>query len=362
MRLRRRARIDTIQNEIRAQGRSWARWIYLGLLALFGIWAFNLLVGDLIYFRAEGLVLRDRIVLATQYPAAINQLEVQEGSEVMRGQLVARVRSLSVEESLAKLYSSLVDGLNRTTQLKVRQRVIEATAPLSDQRYNEARAARIATEALRDQQLLTVGRRAEIVKTEIESAQARTEAEVERATISENLPELDNAVQATKQALGRLQDTYADGVMQSPADGVVGYLRVAKGSVVAPSDALMEIFTGQPYVLAYVREGALYDLQVDDPISIWMGFKRYFGRIERIYSVAGQLPKEFQNTFEPVDRARIVRIAFEPVGDYPPLFSKAKLSAAGWPPAWVKRLTQSLHEAVLSALAPTESKATGSER
>jgi multidrug resistance efflux pump len=339
MQLRRRPRFDTLQNEIRERrGRSWGRWIYLGLLAAFAVWVFNLFFGDLVYFQAEGLVMRDRVVLATQYPAKVDELDVQEGSEIKQNQLLARVRSQSVEESLAKLYAGLVDGLDRMTQLKVRDRVIEATAPMTEQRWREAHDARRASDQMRNQQLLTIGRRAELVKDEIESAQGRIQAEAEAAAISENLPQLESALEADKTAVARLRETYADGLVQAPVTGVVGYLHVSKGSVVQPGEPLMEIFTGQPYVLAYVPEGALYDLQQGDKVNIGVGLSTYEGHVARLYAVAGQLPKEFQNTFQPVARARIVRIEFDSDGHYPALFTKTKLSAAGWPPAWMTRL------------------------
>jgi len=351
MRLRKRPRFDTVQNELRARGRSWGRWIYIGLLLLFGVWVFDMFLGPLVYFRAEGLVLRDRVVLATQYPAVVDELNVQEGWDTSKDQLVAKVRSQSVEESLACLYNGLTEGLSRTSQLKVRGRVIEATSQMADQRAKEAHEARLATDKLRNEQLLTVGRRAELVKSEIESAQAQTEAQVERTAIAESLPELTSAVDQAKQAVARLRTTYADGIVKSPVDGVVGYLRVAKGSVVQPGEPLMELFTGQPYVLAYVPEGALYDLQQGDPVTIRVGFSRYTGRVARLFPVAGQLPKEFQNTFQPVARARIVRIEFEPSEHYPALFTKTQLSAAGLVPAWMKRMVAPLVQLAQDATA-----------
>jgi multidrug resistance efflux pump len=351
MRLRRRPRFDTLQNEIRKRGRSWGRWVYLGLLCGFALWAFDLFLGNLVYFRAEGLVMRDRVVLATQFPAAVKELTVQEGSEVKANEFVAQVRSQSVEESFAKLSAETMDGLTRSAQLKIRDKVNEAIAGMADRRHKEAQAARVATESLRDQQLVTIGRRAELVKSELESAQSQSEIEAERRALQETLPDLESAVSSSKQAIERLRETYADGVVESPADGVVGYLHVSKGSVVRPGDPLMEIFTGPPYVLAYVPEGGLYELQPGDGIKIRIGFNTYSGQVSRLYPIAGQLPKEFQNTFQPVTRARIVRIEFDPTNQYPSLFTKTSLSAAGWPPAWFARMIRSATGSVTSAVA-----------
>src|SRR5690606_32333163 len=126
----------------------------------------------------------------------------------------------------------------------------------------------------------------------------------------------------------------------------VGYLHVAQGSVVQPGEPLMELFTGDSYILAYVPEGALYSLQPGDPIKIKVGLNTYFGKVGRLYPVAGQLPEEFQNTFQPVSRAQIVRVEFDPGQGRPALFAKTKLSAVGWPPAWLKRLLTATYERV----------------
>jgi hypothetical protein len=91
-----------------------------------------------------------------------------------------------------------------------------------------------------------------------------------------------------------------------------------------------------------VPEGALYDVQKGDRIRIGIGFGNYYGYVGHTYDMAGQLPKEFQQTFQPVRRERLIRVEFDPdQRDLPPLFAKTKLSATGWPPDWLRRLISS---------------------
>lgn len=338
MRLRRRPRYDTLQNEIRRRGRSWGRWIYLGLLCGLLLWIADLFIGNLLYFQAEGLVMRDRVVLATQYPAEVKKLNIEEGSRVTKGQFLAQVRSQKVEETFAQLYSDMAQAIGRATDLEVRDKVYKAIYPMAQHRYEEAHAARVATDSLPGQNLISNMRRAELLKGEIDSAQERTRIEAEQSTIEKNVPDLKAAVAASKDAVKRLREIYADGVLKAPDDAVVGYLHVAEGSVVRPGDPLMELFTNKPYILAYVPEGALYELEPGDPVKISVGFNTYYGRVARLYPLASRLPKEFQNTFQPAARAQVVRIEFDTNQNFPALFSKTKLSAAGWPPAWVKRI------------------------
>jgi multidrug resistance efflux pump len=337
MRLRRRPRFDTLQNEVRRRGRSWGRWIYLGLLCGLVLWIVDMFVGNLLYFRADGLVMRDRVVLATQYPAEITKLNVEIGTQITKGELLAQVRSQKVEETFAQLYSEMAQSISRATDLEVRNQVYEATYPMAQHRYSEAHAARVSTDKLSNQNITNM-RRAELLKNEIDSAQEQTRIEAEQTTIEKNLPDLKAAVSASKDAVARLKGIYADGVLRAPNDGVVGALNVAEGSVVRPGDPLMELFTNKPYVLAYVPEGALYELLPGDPIKIRVGFSTYYGQVGRLYPVASLLPKEFQNTFQPASRAQVVRIEFGPDQKYPALFSKTQLSAADWPPRWLKRL------------------------
>ncbi|WEX09057.1 HlyD family efflux transporter periplasmic adaptor subunit [Chelativorans sp. AA-79] len=343
MRLRRRPRYDTLQNEVRRRGRSWGRWIYLGLLCGLVLWIADMFVGDLLYFRAEGLVMRNRVVLATQYPAEVKSLNVEEGFSISKGDVLVQVRSQKIEETLAQLYSDMVDGIGRATDLEVRNQVYEAIYPMTQRLYSEAREARLSSDTLRGEGLISNVRRADLLQSEMESALEQTRIEVEQKTIEKNMPELRAAVSASREAIMRLREVYADGILKAPSDGVVGYLHVAQGSVIQPGEPLMELFTGDPFVLAYVPQGALYTLHPGDPIKISVGLNTYYSRVSRIYPVAGQLPQEFQNTFQPVSRAQIVRLEFDPGQDFPALFAKTKLSAVGWPPAWLKRLFASAY-------------------
>jgi len=339
MRLRRRPRFDNLQNEVRKRGRSWGRWVYLALVLALVCWVFDSFFGNYIYLRAEGLVLRERVVLATQYPAAIVELRVREGWNVTKGELLARLRSQSVEESLAKLHAQLAGVITRATELSIRNKVNEALNPLAQHRYEIARNARINSEGLLAQKLLAANRHSELVKDEVLSAESQAQLSAERDVIVREAADVRAAIDSSRNAIGRLNELYGNGMINSPVSGIVGYLEVSEGSVVREAEPVMEIFTGPPFVLAYVPEGALYDVQEGDHISIAVGLATYYGYVSQTYDLAGQLPKEFQQTFQPRTRARLIRVEFDPdQRNPPPLFAKTKLSAAGWPPDWLRRI------------------------
>jgi multidrug resistance efflux pump len=289
--------------------------------------------GNYIYLRAEGLVLRERVVLATQYPAAVVELRVREGWNVTKGERLAQLRSQNVEESLAKLHAQLASVITHATELSIRNTVNNALYPLAQRRYEIARIARINSEGLVSQGLLAANRRSELVKDEVAGAESQAQLAAERDVIAREAADVKAAVESSRSAIGRLTELYGGGVVNSPVDGIIGSLDVSEGSVVREAEPIMEIFSGPPFVLAYVPEGALYDVRVGDLISISVGFATYKGDVSQIYDLAGQLPKEFQQTFQPVNRARLIRVEFDrDQRNLPPLFAKTRLSAAGWPP------------------------------
>lgn len=338
MRLKKRPRVDALANEVRARKGSLGRWLYLGAIAAFVIWLGDLFAGDLVYFKADGLVLRDRVVIATQYPASIDIVDVEEGDELATGQPLLTVRSQSVEETLAELSSELAVLLTRAADMRVRAEVIEAIGPVVSKNLSSAQAARASAENSRTRGLFTVAQRAELFEQELSNVRADAEIRAERTAIAADLPTIEAAVERAETALSRLTENYAGGALRAPTDGVVGYLHVAPGSVVRAGEPIMEIFHGEPFVLAFVPEGALYTLEPNDGVTVRLGFDSHAGVIERLYPVTAELPPEFADRFNQQRRAPLAKIRLEPSATPPTLFARTRVTGKGWPPAWLKRL------------------------
>lgn len=339
MRLKKRPRLDALDNEIRARKGSLGRWLYLGAITVFVLWLGDLFAGDLLYFKADGLVVRDRVVVATQFPASVEAVEVAEGDQLTGGDSIIRLRSQSVEENLAELSSDLAQLMTRSADMRVRASVIEAIEPVVDKNLTAARSNRANAEAPRTQAMFTARDRARLFEQELTSVQTKAQIAAERRAIASDLPTIEAAVKRADEALQRLAETYADGTLTAPTDGVVGYLHVSPGSVVKAGEALLEVFHGEPYVLAAIPEGALYSLQAGDRVTVRLGFDRYAGRVARIYPVTAELPPEFEDRFNQSKRAPMARIEFDPEQDaYPTLFARTEISGRGWPPDWLKRL------------------------
>ena len=94
-----------------------------------------------------------------------------------------------------------------------------------------------------------------------------------------------------------------------------------------------------------------------DRICIGVALASYYGYVSQTYNMAGRLPKEFQQAFQPVTGHVSSGWELEPdQRDLPPLFAKTQLSAAGRPSDWLRR-------PVLSHLPfPTMAPEAGAER
>ena len=246
MRLTRRPRIDTLQNEMRRRRNSWDRWIYFGLVGAFLIWIGDLFVGDLFYLSAEGLVLSDRVVLATQFPAQIDELRVVEDGKVKAGEVVARLRSKEAEETLAKLSADIATAAARATQFGIRRKVIEAVRSTAQRAVETANLTRAEAEQLISKNLISNKRIWEMIDDELKSRLMLSQMEAEDRGIEQDQPQLQASIEEASLAREQLKRNYNDGRIESPVDGIVGHLPVSKGSVARLGEPLMEIFTGDP--------------------------------------------------------------------------------------------------------------------
>jgi multidrug resistance efflux pump len=349
MKLSKRNRIDTLTNEVRRRGNKWDRLIYFGLVGLFLGWVVDLMAGDYFYLHADGLVLRDRLVLATQFTSQVGDLSVIEGGPVKRGQVVARLKSEEVEQTLARLSAEITNAMTRRSTLSVRQDVIAATRDSAEQTYQAAHATNIQTRQLINARLISNKRVSELMESEFRTSQTLAELQAEEVGIERDLPQLEGAIVEATAARERLKESYNDGKIIAPADGIVGSLPVRPGSVARTGEPLMELYTGETYVLSYVPEGALYDLSIGTPVNITVGFQTYSGHVKQILPVSSQLPQHFQDAIRPPARAQVMYVAFEPGQPLPTLFAKPKISGTGWFwPRWAGGTTFGFAKAALN--------------
>ncbi len=337
-RLRKRAPAEVLQRQTRHRRQAWARWIYLASIVAVGLWVVDLFFGSYVRFRSDGMVLATRTAVATEFPARIRQIYVRRGDRVAPGDILAALASQHVTESLARLTSEYAGHRTRLAELRIRRHVAQSVAGLASTRAKVASDTRKQLERLHRRGLLPLGKRTSALDSEFRSRQDLEMLAAERQAIGAEIADITAALREVEGAIKELRTLYDGGQLRSPVRGVVTQIGVARGSVVQPGQEIMDLHSDQLYVLAYIPTGTLYEMAPGDRVAIRYGLDELAGEIERLEPVAAALPREFQRAFKPVERAQLARISLDPGQDPPPLFSKVRVTAAGWPPAWLGRL------------------------
>jgi len=325
--LQSRARPDTLTNELRPRRKAASRWLYLGALGLLALWVGDLLFGGFIFLRSDGIVLAPSVTVSTEFVGTVRNLNVHEGDAVKQGQSVGAVSSHSVVEGIARNTLDAVNLRSKIFDLKTRGEIIDAVLYLAAERSKSASDAQKTIKSLADQKILALDFRTAAVDAQYRSRYDAASLEVERDATAAELSFLEPAVRQAEAAIADLRSLYANGKLVAPISGIVGRLHAVPGSVFQPGQPLMEIYSQARYVLAYLPTGTVYQVEIGDPVTIRWGLRALKGKVIRIEPIAASLPSEFQQAFKPVDRAQVIRVAFEAGADPPPLFTKVRLRA-----------------------------------
>lgn len=323
--LKARPRSDNAVSEERGSTVGAGRYVYLGLLGFLGIAAVNFLWGDLLILKADGLVLRDRSVIAASYLAEVESVGVREGEEVEEGEVLLRLKSMEILEKLADLSAKHADLAQRSAEFHTRANVAQNLTPLAARREAESRAVLAEFEELSGDGLVTAARREGALRAHYDAKEARVQFAAESETLADEIPAIELAQADAAAALEDLALHYGDGEIRAPKGGAIGATVPSAGSVYRPGDPMLTVYSGEAYSLVYLPTRYLLPVREGMRVAVSNGRQQTRGVIDEILPVSDALPAEFQNTFRPQDRSQLARIRFE--GDAPfPVGEKIRVS------------------------------------
>ncbi len=328
--IRKRARPDNLKNQVRAGGQSFARKLYLYcVIAVFATLAW-IFTGHWFFLDAEGQVSKERVVIAPDYAARVLAIHVKPGDKVVAGQHIATLQSREILDTIAELTTRRATVMSREAQITGRIETIRKLLPSAIERRKRAieTQKQLASLSVRG---LTTGPRVqdaqrEFYEAEKEESSLTTESKAlmaEFINVQTSRTELDALI-------AQVQSTYNGGKVLAGVDGIVGARVPHLGQIVKSGEALVDLYRGDMFVLAYMPVGRFYSIRPGDPIRVTDGQQSFMGRVDRIENVTDALPPEFQVSFRAQERQQIFRVAF----DSPPPFAiqaKVKLSGA-WSP------------------------------
>jgi multidrug resistance efflux pump len=312
-----RLRPDNIPNEQRVMRGKTGRTIYLVLLALFGLGLLNYLFGDFLLLDADGLVLRDEHVIATPYIARLEQVDITEGQSVDKGTPLLTLQSTELLERLADLSTKRAELVAKATDFKIRSENVTQLLPLAERRTKEAVNTMKQFDNLADARLVTSARYQEALRVNYEASKDKVSLLTQRKVLQEELTSLDKALADADDAIAKLQDVYANGVVSAPVNGSIGASVPSVGNVYRAGDPILSVYSGESYVLAYLPRRYLFPISVGMNVQISDGRDITDGVVTEILPVTDTLPKEFQNTFKPSDRSQLAKIKLDGPSPFP---------------------------------------------
>ena len=122
----------------------------------------------------------------------------------------------------------------------------------------------------------------------------------------------NSALEETNAAYAQLQRIYDDGVLRAQVTGYIGSSVAHEGEVLVPGkDRLAEIFTGKSFVLAFIPETYLFDVEKGESAVVKARGRTVDGTIEKILPVTDALPPEFQLPGKARNRGQVARVALQ---------------------------------------------------
>ena len=274
------------------------------------------------------IVARTRAALSADTPGRIVEMNVEEGSVVKKGQVVAR---LYADEYRAALQHAEADlALSNTTFERVKLEVGTAEREVAHSKTLEKaaeadveqaatnlalaetefqRAARLLEQQVGTAQARDQARRAldeaksrvAATQANLESARAATAQSEQRLVVAQaSVKEAEGRIALAKAAREQAQATLDKTEVRAPFDGVVVLKDAEVGEVVSPnsqggSNARGSVVTMVDFatleVQAEVPETTLGSVKLHGPARIWLDAwpeKSYPGRVDRIWPTANR--------------------------------------------------------------------------
>lgn len=328
-RLRQNRPVDTARNDARPTKGRLGRWVYLALIVAFFVWIGDLFVGSLIRLRADGLVVADYVSVAVPFSAQVVETAITPGASIAAGDVIARVASVELTQTIASLTARNADLLVRRLELERRTRVADAVLPVARHRAGEAERAMSKIEDYRGTGDIGLTLWMQTLRDRFETKERVAELQASLQSATGGMTAVSAAITDAATALHDLRGAYDGGVVRAPTDGTAGLRIATAGEVVREGEPLVVLYRPEAYVLAYLETGGLYTVRPGDEVELSSGFTQASGTVAEVLPVADQLPPEFQKTFQPRQRGQVIRITLA-APDALPLFTKVTVSSRGW--------------------------------
>lgn len=305
-----------MSKELQASQLAWKKLrkilLRTALLAGLGTVAVYALSGGSVLLRADGMVTSQRVEVAAPWQdSRIREVYVRPGDWVEAGQKVAVVESAAISRSLADLAAEKARLISQKAQLNARKVAVSTLLPLAEVNANQAQSFLAKLQNASAKGLMLSRALQEMSAASMQASERFLSLQAEQASFAAEAEAEDAALEQVSTAYDNLQRIYDDGVLRAPAAGYVGGKVALVGEVLsAGNDKVASIYAGTSFVLAYIPESYLFDVEEGQKVAIKAHGETIAGYVEKVLPVAESLPPEFQIPTKARGRGQLVRVAF----------------------------------------------------
>lgn len=304
-----------MSNQLQASEIKWKRLRKLVMTTMLvgsvGGIAIYALGGGSVMLDADGLVTRRSVTVASPWPdARVREVSVRPGDWVEAGQRIAVVDSAAMSRSLADLSAEQARMTGRIAQLDARREVVKALLPMASRAAEETDNFMSTLQKANEHGMVVSRSLQQMSTAQVQAMDKLLTLRAEQVSLETEIKSNQQALQQVAGAYNDLQRTYGSGVLTAPASGYIGS-RVAMVGEVLNSGTMpvANIYTGPSYVLAYIPENYLFDIDEGQKVSVKGRGEIVSGRIEKVLPVTEALPPEFQLPNRVRGRGQLVRVA-----------------------------------------------------
>jgi multidrug resistance efflux pump len=303
-----------MNKELQASRVSWKklRRVVLTTMLLGGIGAAvtYVLSSDSLLLSADGIVTRHRVAVAAPWQdARVRDVYVRPGDKVEAGQKIATVESATMLRSLAELAAEKARISSRIAQLDARKGVVTTLMPLAEQSVIQTEGFLNALQKA-GANGLTVSKNLQEMTTASVQAERHLSLKAEQGSLQVEVEANKKALDQVSGAYNDLQSAYNDGVLYTPVSGYIGANVAMVGEVLSGGkDRIANIYTGPSFVLAYIPESYLFDVEEGQKVAVKARGQTVAGHIEKVLPMTEALPPEFQLPNKTRGRGQLVQVA-----------------------------------------------------
>ncbi|MDF2373622.1 MAG: HlyD family efflux transporter periplasmic adaptor subunit [Rhizobiaceae bacterium] len=323
--LNKRQRPDTLVNQQRRGGGNWGRRIYLLILAVVCLTVLNYLWGEAVMLHADGLVIRERNLVAATSIVRVEDARVDQGETVEKDDILFRVGSIETLDRIADLSTRIAELAQRRASLYSRSELASELLPLARRRSNEASDVLIRFDNMALRGLVTTARQEEAMRANFDAQKELVLLVNETSTLKSEISAFEMAHQDAARALDDLKGYYASGIVRAPVSGTIGGKVPSVGDVYRAGEPILSIYSGEPYILAYLPTRYIFPIRKGMRVRLTSGRHAENGIVTEILPFSEALPEEFQNTFKPRDRNQLAKIHFAKPSLIP-VYAKVEIS------------------------------------